>query len=161
MSGNSTLDPNNLLDCLIPCVDDIRRDVHTDMGTRAYRMFFVRRQWSGKDVGEGTPTDTEVEVDPRPLIHPFASMEYQQEPCGLDEAGFLKVTQVSLCYNHEDVLACEAPRGTEFLIRLDEGNGQGSPSKYFVHEKPPYEDRHKTVGWIMYLVHVETVECPP
>lgn len=161
MSGNSTLDPNNLLDCLIPCVDEIRRDMHEMAGTRAYRMFFVRRQWSGKRIGEGVSTDTEVEIDPRPLIHPFASMEYQQEPCGLDEAGFLKVTQVSLCYDHEDILGCEAPSGVEFLIKLTEGNGQNSPIRYFVHEKPPYEDRVKTVGWILYLAHVETLPCLP
>ncbi len=161
MSGNSTLDQNNLLDCLIPCVDEIRSDIHEVAGTRAYRMFFVTRQWSGKQIGEGSSTDTEVEVYPRPKIYPFASMEYQQEPCGLDEAGFLKVTQVSLCYNHEDILGCEAPTGVEYLIRLDEGHGQGSPSRYFVHEKPPYEDRIKTVGWIMYLTHVETSACLP
>ncbi len=87
-------------------------------------------------------------------------MEYQQEPCGLDEAGFVKVTQVSLCYNHDDVLACEAPDGVEYLIKIDEGHGQGNPPRYFVHAKPPYDDREKSVGWVMYLTHVETGDCP-
>lgn len=159
MAGNSTLG-TNLLDLLIPCVDDVRRDIHTDMGTRAYRVFFVTRVWSGEDIGEGTSTDTEVEVDPRPLVEPFTSMEYQQEPCGLDEAGFVKVTQVSLCYNHTDILACAAPDRTEYLIRIDEGHGQGSPSRFFVYAKPPYEDRVETVGWILHLAYADTGDCP-
>jgi len=159
MAGNSVIG-TNLLDCLIDVVDDIRRDMHTDMGTRAYTLTFVSRLWSGSDIGEGTFVDTEVIADPRPLVHPFASMEYQQEPCGLDEAGFVKVTQLSLCYNHADILACEAPSRTEYLIKIDEGQGQGNPPRYFVYAKPPYADRVKTIGWVLYLAHVETGECP-
>ena len=161
MSGNSNIG-TSLVDDLLEVIDELRSDLNTDMGSRAYRLYAVKRRWSGGFVGDGDYFDNEVELAPQPLVHPFKSssdLSYNQEPCGLDEAGFIKVTEVSLRWSFEDLLACEAEEGTQHLLKITEAHGQKQPARYFSHEKPPYPDRVDTIGWVLSLVHLETEPC--
>ena len=151
---------SNLVDDLVPCIDELRKDLHQGMGTRPYEVCFIRRKWNGCVVGDGQYTDTVLEACPRPHVHPFSSLKYQQEPCGLDEAGYVKVTEVSLSYTFHDIVACEADEGVEHLIKIQSDATHGGPPRYFVHARPPYIDKEKTFGWVLYLEHVETGDCP-
>jgi len=103
-------------------------------------------------------TDDEEVLVPRPLVESW-NIELQQEPCGLEEAGTVILREVSLAYNHTDLLACAAPEGTEFLYKITEGHGQDNPPRYFVLDKAPYVDRIQDMGWVIWLRHVETI-CP-
>ena len=159
MPGNATLDPNVLVDDLVTdVIDGLRDELHPAFGVRAFRVFTVARVWSGGFVGEGSFTDTEVELTPQPLVHPFTSLRRDQEPCGYDQAGMVKLTEVSLTYTQDDLLACESPEATQHLIKIVEAHGQAQAPKYFVHAKSPYPDRVKDMGWVLHLELVED-EC--
>jgi hypothetical protein len=152
MSGSATLDPNVLVDSLVPdVIDGLRRELHPLFGVRAFDVSLVTRSWSGGEIGRGDPSDTEVLIDPQPLVHPFSSMDFEMEPCGLDEAGWVKLTEVSLTYTHDELLAGAALDGVEHLIKISEAHGQGQPDRFFVHKRPPYPDRIKDMGWVLYL----------
>lgn len=159
MAGSATLDPDVIIDDLVTdVIDGLRSELHPLFGVRAYRVFTVVRKWSGGVVGRGTSTDTEVELTPQPLVHPFTNIRREQEPCGYDTAGGIKVTEVSLTYTQAELLACEAPEGSQHLIKVVEAHGQAQGVKYFVHAKAPYPDRLDTMGWILYL-ELEEDDC--
>lgn len=156
MPGSAILDPDVLVDDLVTdVIDGLRSELHPAFGVRAFRVFTVVRTWSGGAVGRGTSSDVEVELDPQPLVHPFTSLRRDQEECGFDMAGAVKLTEVSLTYTQAELLACEAPEGAQHLIKVTEAHGQLQGTKYFVHKKTPYPDRVKDMGWVVYLELVE------
>ena len=160
MAGSATLDPDVLIDDLVTdVIDGLRSELHPLFGVRAFNVSTVVRTWSGGSVGDGTFTDVEVVLDPQPLVHPFTSFRRDMEPCGFDDAGGVKLTEVSLSYTYTELLACPAPTGSEHLIKITEAHGQGSPVRYFVHKRQPYPDRIKDMGWVLQLELVETI-CP-
>lgn len=152
MAGTAILDPNVLVDDLVTTIDELRNDLHTQFGVRAYRVYRVTRTWLGSMVGDGVSTDVEVELSPQPLVHPFASLSNRLDACGLQEAGYVDVTEVSLTYTYAELGTAEAPMGTQYLIKIAEAHGQAQPSRYFVHASPPYPDRIKDMGWVLSLV---------
>lgn len=156
MAGSATLDPDVLIDDLVPdVIDGLRAELHPLFGVRAFRVFTVVRQWSGGSIGDGTFTDTEVELEPQPLVHPFMNLRRDQEPCGFDVAGRVKLTEVSLTYTQAELLACEAPVDSQYMLRIAEAHGQAQANKFFVHTKPPYPDRIEDMGWVLHLELVE------
>jgi hypothetical protein len=155
MAGTAILDPNVLVDDLISTIDELRNDLHTQFGVRAYRVYRVTRTWTGSMVGDGSPVDVEVELAPQPLVHPFASLSNRLEPCGLNEAGYVEVTEVSLSYTFDELGAGEPAMGAQSLIKIVEAHGQLQPARYFTHNQPPYPDRIDDMGWVLNLVKVE------
>lgn len=159
MPGSAILDPNTLVDDLITdVIDGLREELHPAFGVRAYRVFTVVRSWSGGVVGRGDSTDVEVELTPQPRVHSFTSFHRDQEECGYDMAGSVKLTEVSLTYTQAELLSCEAAEGAQHLIKIVEAHGQLQAPKYFVHKKSPYPDRIKDMGWVVYLELVDD-EC--
>lgn len=159
MPGSAILDPDVLIDSLIEdVVDGLRDELHPQFGVRPFRVYTVTRVWSGGYEGEGEFTDTEVELTPQPKVHPFSDLRRTQEPCGFDMAGAVKLTEVSLTYTQAELLACEAPAGTQHLIKIAEAHGQAQAPKYFGHARAPYPDRDKDIGWVLYLTLIED-EC--
>ena len=67
MAG-SHIDPDSFRDALVGIVDEIRSVVRTELGTRPYTVAVVRREWSGGRVGIGTPTVTELLLEPTPMF---------------------------------------------------------------------------------------------
>lgn len=157
MPGSATLDPDVLVDSLVSdVIDDIREELLPELGNRAFRVYTVVRTWSGGYIGEGEAADVETEITPRPFVHPFAGLTKEMEPCGLDDAGAAKVTEVSLSYTFAELLAGAAPAGAQHLIKITEAHGQAQPVRYFVHAKPPYPDREDPAkGWHLVLEIVE------
>lgn len=56
-----------LRDALLPLVDSIRT-FEAVFGTRRFGVVVRRRVWSGGQPGEGTPTDTNITITPRPRV---------------------------------------------------------------------------------------------
>lgn len=156
MAGSATLDPSKLVDSLVPVADELRTELHDDFGVRSYKIFTVLRTWSGRSIGEGVKTDVETEIlDPYPKVHIWDGLRYTLEPCGLDEIGQVKLSEWSLTYTEAEVIGPPSmTKAQEWLIRIDEGHGQESLPKYFTLQKPPFIDRIKTLGWIVWLRRV-------
>lgn len=85
-------------DDLIPILDDIRRDViDTAVGLRLDDVTVRRRAWSGQRPGQGVPTDTDLELDPRPKVRDPSPRARYAEP-GRFEEGDQVVDKISLTY---------------------------------------------------------------
>lgn len=157
MAGNAILDPNVLVDSLVAdVIDGLRGELHPAFGVRSYRLFTVLRQWTGKTAGEGTSTDTEDEILPQPLIEPWegvgSGLQLDLKTCGMDEIGQITVREVSLTYTEDDLRGpASLARNQQWFLKLTDAHGQGTRQKYFIHGKPPYVDRVRDMGWIMWL----------
>jgi hypothetical protein len=151
--GSAVLDPNVLVDALILDIDQLRL-LQDEFGIRAWRVFSVTRTWPTCEIGDGEPTDLEEEIVPRPKVEPF-DVRNVLRPCGLDEAGMVKLSEVSLANTWEDLTGA-APGatlspGVERIYILREGYGQLQPDRSFVIDRPPEPDRVKGLGWTIWL----------
>jgi len=153
MGGSATLDPNVLVDSLVDeVIDGLREDLHPAFGVRAYRTFTVRRDWSGAIAGQGQATETVVELRPQPRVLIWDGLRYSMEPCGLDEAGEIRLTEVSFTYTQAELDGGgDLPSTSEWLIRIDEAHGQEQRSRYYQHTRPPFADREKDMGFVLFL----------
>ena len=153
MPGSATMDPNVLVDDLAESlIDDLRTDLHTEFGVRAYRVFTVLRTYESGYIDGELYTETETEITPQPLVKSFVeTLGHQLEECGIDEAGIIKLEEVSLTYTLAELDGGDLVDGQEWLIRLREAHGQGQPDRDFVLDGPPYPDRIKTMGWQLKL----------
>lgn len=159
--GGSAILGSNLVDSLIPdVVDGLREELHPDFGVRAFRVFTIRRTWSGLTIGEGSFTDTEVELRPQPLV--IASddgiTELRLEQCGLDEVGKITLKEVSLTYTEAELtgvfgnpMPAPLTDREQWLYKLSDAWGQGIESSYWVLNKRPFPDRVKDIGWVVSL----------
>jgi hypothetical protein len=160
LTGAATLNPSVLVDSLVPdVIDGLREDLHPAFGVRAYRVYRVIRTWSGKVVGEGTHTDDAAELRPQPRVNVWSGLKYVQASCGLRELGDVQLSEVSLTYSAEQL----DPRGLsakqEQFFAIGEAHGQLTPLRVWAHTAPPFIDREKTMGWLLFLRRVET--APP
>lgn len=151
MPGSATLNPDVLIDDILTTVDDLRSELHAEFGLRQFRLFTVERVWDSGYVGDGLYSDVETEITPAPRVVPFTrsgdSVSYELRACGLDEAGFVAIQEVSLTYTEEELTGGTLAQGTEWLFRLRDGQGQGIPDRDFVLDGVPFPDREKTLGW--------------
>jgi len=144
----------NLVDELVPdVIDGIREDLHPELGVRQFRMFLIERTYASGTIGDGPFVDAVVEVRPQPLVEPYMT-EQKLEPCGIDEAGFVMLREVSMTFSEPELTGgdVDATDGGDFFIRLDDAHGQLIPSTYWRNAKRPFNDRIKDMGWIMKLV---------
>ena len=161
MSGSATLDPNVLVDSLVGVIDGLRGSLHPAFGVRPYRLYTVRRTWSGDMAGEGSFTDVEVEIAPQPRVLTWDGYDFDLTKVGVDEKGEVKVTEVSLTHTHADLVGPTLSDNEQWFIKLVEANGQGNPPRYFTHAKPPFVDREKDMGWVLWLRSVNVPGCRP
>lgn len=156
MPGSATLDPDQLVDGLVADIDDLR-GLADEFGTRQFRLYAVTRTWAGGEVGEGDDgfTDSEVEIAPPPKVDPYVELGFKLQPCGIDEAGVVKLSEVSLSYSLQDLVGYppggSLEPGVERVFKLRENYGQGHPDRTFYLDKSPAADREKTIGWVVWL----------
>lgn len=154
--GAATLDPNVLVDSLVPdVIDGLREDLHPAFGVRAYRVYRVIRTWSGKVVGEGRHTDDAAELRPQPRVSVWSGLRYVQATCGIRELGDVQLTEVSLTYTAEQLEPRTLRANQEAFFAIGEANGQGTPLRVWAHTAPPFIDREDSFGWVMFLRRVE------
>lgn len=154
--GSATLDQGVLVDSLVPdVIDGLRDSLQPLFGIRAYRVYRVVRTWSGAEPGDGTFTDVAGELRPYPRVMTWDGFKFQQEPAGLESAGRVRLTEVSLTYAERDLTAQPLTRNQELLIAIGDANGQGSSVPLFTLAQPPYIDREKDMGWVVNLIRVQ------
>lgn len=151
MPGSATLGTNLVDELVGDVVDSLRDDLHTEFGVRAFRVYTVRRAWTGRRVGEGRKTDVVTEITPQPAVHRWDGFELELAQCGLDEIGEVRLSEVSLTYTYDELTGGALPDNVQWFIRLSEAHGQLNPDRYFVFTRPPYPDREKTLGWVLWL----------
>jgi hypothetical protein len=154
MPGSATLG-TKLIDPLVSVLDDIRTTVNTDLEVRQFRVWTVQRSYSSGTIGDGDYTDVTTEITPRPIVESWmGSLGRSLEPCGIDEAGLVRLTEVSLSYTYAELTGGSLAAGIDWFIKLTDAHGQGQPDRWFTIAKPPYPDRIKTIGWIVELQRI-------
>lgn len=154
--GQAVLDSDVLVDSLVSdVIDGLREALHPDFGVRAYRAYRVLRAWSGTRAGDGTYTDEVAELCPRPLVHAWDGLRIEQARCGLEFLGDVVLTEVSLTYTFDQLCPRTLAANQQVFIAITDGHGQGSPTLLYTHNRPPYCDRIKDMGWKLWLTKVE------
>jgi hypothetical protein len=155
MAGSATLNPEVLVDGLVPVIDSLRGELHPAFGVRAYRGFCVKRSWSGRIQGEGTLTDTTTELLPQPRVEVWSGLRYELAAAGLSEMGQIRLSEISLTYTMAELSGGALTPTQQFFYRLEDAHGQGSPARYFQETQPPFVDREKDMGWVVFLRSIE------
>lgn len=154
--GAATLDQSVLVDSLVTdVIDGLREDLHPAFGVRAYRVYRVIRSWTGKTAGEGQYTDAAAELRPQPRVNVWSGFKFVQATCGIRELGDVQLSEVSLTYTAEQLDARTLRANQELFFVLGEAHGQASPLRVWAHTAPPFIDREKTMGWLLFLRRVE------
>jgi hypothetical protein len=159
MPGSAVLGDNLIDSDLLDCLDEIRGEINPEIGLRQYRVYSVLRSWSGGERGAGTFTEVETELTPQPLVESFVdSMGGKLMSAGLDEAGLVRLREVSLTYTAAEIKGGTLEPHEQWLIRLKDAYGQGEPTRDFV-VKGLYPDRLKDIGWVVSLARASDAEA--
>lgn len=159
MPGTAALDSDVLVDDLLGVIDDVRGDLHPALGVRQYRVYTVLRTWSGEERGAGTFAEVESELLPQPLVEAFVdSLGGRLLPSGLDEAGIVRLRELSLTYTRAEINGPAIAPNQEWVVRLRDAYGQGEPTRDFV-VKGLYPDRIKDIGWTVSLSRASDAEA--
>lgn len=157
--GTSVLG-TNLVDDLVPMIDELRGDLYADMGVRQYRIYQVRRIWSGGAVGVGACRVAYVrELVPSPLLELDDSHSLTEG--GLQATGTATLSEVSLAYTQDQLLGEPLSYGEEFHYLAVDAHGQGLSRRVFIpqdHPVPHRADDTDAAGW---RVKVRLVDTPP
>lgn len=136
-----------LIDELVPTVDEIRA-IHTDLGTRPYRVWLVWTRWSGGRRGDGVETVTsETEILPTPRIGELSGLAQLVKAIGRDEDGSVTLSEITLTLSEEDLLPREIGDAQSFYYEIREGEGRRR--RYFPSSVP--EKQASRVGWMVRL----------
>lgn len=154
MGGSATLG-SNLIDDLVPVVDDLRRDLYDSMGITQFVVNRVKRTWSGSERSEGTVTvNFRTALDPTPLLKPVTE-QWKLEAQGRDEQGTVRLEGVSLTYTEAELTGGTLAANEEFFYEMVETRGQSITTRHFVLKDKPMTDREKTIGWVVLLERCE------
>lgn len=152
---SAILNPNVIVDSLVPVVDSLRTVLYPLAGVRQFTLAFVTRTWDGEAIGEGRYTDSVVVANTQCRVDAW-ELQFKQEACGQMESGTVSLSEISLQYSWADVTGGELNARQQFFVRLSEAHGQAQPVRYFVHKVAPLDDREHGIGWkfVLELVHV-------
>jgi hypothetical protein len=93
------------------CAVDCARDVLTELGLRPYEVHLIRTRWTGGTRGDGQQiTVTDDIILPTPKIESLDDLGRELNAHGIDEAGSIRLSQVSGRYT-EDFLLGRDPAG--------------------------------------------------
>lgn len=147
--GGSAVIGDSLVDQFIGLADELRASAAADFGTRQWNVYAVVRRWVDGTVGEGTFVDEETLLEPPPKIESFSSLANRLTPCGIDEAGILRMTQVSLSYTEAELGGGVRDHDAQHYFKVVDAHGQATTTRYFANRVPPYPDRIRTIGWVL------------
>jgi hypothetical protein len=161
---------SNLIDDLVPVVDDLRSSLSADMGTRQYEVHLIRRTWSSNGGRRGPPgtcvVTSDVTLSPPPLVEFLSAdrLRWEMSPGGREQTGECRLTEVSLSYTEADLSGGVIGAAEDFYYELRDALGQSVVLRRYVPSAPPTTDRDKTIGWVVTLRKAEiadTVAPPP
>ena len=147
--GTATLG-TNLVDELVAVADELREDLHADMGVRQFRCYGVRGAWSGTYHGEGSHAITEIrEFIPSPRV--TLADKHDLTPGGLLATGTCKLEELSLTYTQSQIMGEPVAANGDWHIVLVDGLGQGVSRRVFLPQDHPTTDRENNIGWEVVL----------
>lgn len=124
------------------------RQLNTTYGLRMYRVFAVRRHWSGGEIARGDVTETETrELLPRPKVDFRTRRELT--PSGWIERGVVALSEINPQLTEDEVIDLFSPSvpgpGDEAFIEIvmDSRDGQALRRRCIVVEPP----RRKSFAW--------------
>jgi hypothetical protein len=164
MPGSAVLDPDNLLDSLIPLKDELEGALNPLFGLRQFRVYLETVTWSGGRRGVGTGSLVSVEITPSPSVkapNNQGAQHWEGTPAGRVEEGELQLEGVSLTYTEAQLTGGSPAAGVEFRYKITDAQGQGIAARYYVPIAPPFADREKTIGWKVGLRRVEPLVAAP
>jgi len=105
---------------------DEARQVLTDEGLRPLRVWTVLRTWSGVEPGDGSSSDQETELTPRPKVHPPGSPALKRfaSEAGLDMRGQVLVEQLSPNLSLEDLVGPTLTDAQQWFFRVAHDTGE-------------------------------------
>jgi hypothetical protein len=153
VAGTATLG-SNLVDDLVPTVDELRADLYADMGVTQWAVHVIKRQWSGQRRNEGVATIvSDVTLTPPPMLKD--GDKWALIASGRDERGEVELTGVSLTYTEAELTGGTLEDNEEWYYKLVDAQGQGQDAQYYVLAKPPSTDRTGELGWELTLKRAE------
>lgn len=159
MPGSATMG-TSLVDRMVALTDRIRGSIPIALGARQFRVYTVVRTWTGNSTGGGVPEDVATELTPRPIVEGYDGIRGRWIPGGIDEQGGCRLVELSLTYTEAEIIGPVLEDGQEWLIRVDDGMGQGVASRYYAVDGPPSPDRNKSLGWIVKLRRASDAVLP-
>ena len=78
-------------------------------------------------------------------------IRFDLNPGGLEEAGQIVLTEISLTYTEAELSGQTATANQEVYYKLVDAQGNGMATRYFDVHRPPVPDRDKGIGWILTL----------
>jgi hypothetical protein len=161
MPGSANLNPNILVDSLVPMIDSLKASLYGNFGVRPFRVFAVLRSWSGQMMGEGDYTDVVTELSPPPKVERWDGYKWVMLAHGINEDGTVRMTDVSLSYTYNEIGAGfvdQDDRNQQFFFYLVDAYGQKQEPRSLKHNKPPHinrgEDSSCDIGWICWLTNI-------
>lgn len=162
MAGSAILG-TNLVDSLVGVIDDIRGQLHPSLGVRRFRVYTVTRTYGGER-GVAPFTDVLFELDPQPKVEnyvTYTTIRTELEPCGIDEAGMIILTEISLTHTEAELVGPPAdPMQQDFFYKLTDAHGQSIRDRYFQPVSPPYPDVSSGMGFCLKLIPMAAPEAP-
>lgn len=144
----------SLVEELGEVADDIRQ-IHTDIGTRPYRVFSVVYDWTGGEVGRGEARIlSEKEILPTPKVD-LSGSGTQATAAGRKSDGTAKLTEVSPRYTEDQIHALFPTRLTgsqrSFIeVRMDARDGDQPIRRRYTVRMAPYRNPTK-FEWVVRL----------
>ena len=156
LPGASTLG-TNLVDDLVPTVDELRADLYVDFGVRQYTTSVVRREWSDTYVGRGAMRVVQKQwLVPPPEV--VLEDTHSLTPGGLQATGTATLHEVSLEYTQGQLLGEPMPNNVQHAFLVTDALGQGMQRRLFIPQDHPTTDRVKSIGWDVKIRLVDTPE---
>ena len=145
---------DNLIDDLVADVDDLRGDLNADFGTRPFNCQTVLRTWLGDSgmSGDGDFRDVATTITPAPRVEQWDGYKWVLLAAGVHEDGEIRVSEVSLSYTYAELTGGTIEKNQQFFYRLVDAHGQGQEDRILRPNRPPFVDREKTIGWILWLM---------
>jgi hypothetical protein len=139
---------------------DRGRCLLTSAGARPWRVFIVKYQWSGGDIGRGDPRKVKVvEITPRPIVVDESALQNRSFAFGQAKEGRIWLKEISTRYHEEDldILFKPLSRGEEVFIETiqDEEWGGKAPIRRDYKPFTTPELRPTEGQWIMQLTNID------
>jgi hypothetical protein len=150
----ATVLQNNILDDLLPVVDDLRSDAKSNFGTVSRRVYIVTRTYQGTRQ-DGYFSETQIELTPPPDIKHMPDNEFVMNGSGKFSKGDVLLMRISLQFSEDQLLPRNPPPNQKNYVRMVDAHGENALDRLYHIKDKPIMDRHNTIGWIMHCTEIQ------